>query len=167
MITLHCTAKVLKRFGLEPNPEAMSPTSVLGNWYANLLNVEHQRHVLCVSERTFLPVIMPARQAEFPSELGRYLAEVLRALGIPEARIQGEVGQVSDYSICKTKSRQVLGVMNDFTQMAKYHLPDADPFDTSLWLGESPSKPLEYSSPDRETCKAFEVPTPLRLRSIP
>ena len=54
MVRLRCTLRVLKRFGLEPGPEAAASTTLLGDWYANLLNAGRSRWVLCVSERALL-----------------------------------------------------------------------------------------------------------------
>jgi hypothetical protein len=157
MIALHCTTKVLKRFRLDPVPEYPAPTTVLGNWYANLLNVGSQRHVLCLSERTFLPVILPARKSEFPSEIGAYLEPVLVALGVPQEQVRTEIQAVADYSIAKTQSRQVLGVMNDFAFIASHHLLHESQLETALRLAGTPSRPLAYSFPHIETCRAFGV----------
>ena len=57
MITFRCTKRVIERFRIEPVDDAPASTGILGDWYANLLNVGSQRLVLCVSERTLLPVI--------------------------------------------------------------------------------------------------------------
>jgi len=64
VITFRCTKRVVERFRLEPVEEAPASTGILGDWYANLLNVGSQRFVLCVSERTLLPVILPAPQCD-------------------------------------------------------------------------------------------------------
>ena len=37
MFTLRCTRKLLKRLGATPSSAAMAPSTVLGDWTANLL----------------------------------------------------------------------------------------------------------------------------------
>ena len=160
MITLRCTARVVVRFRLQVLDEPRSSTTVLGSWYANLLNFGRQRLVLCVSERTLLPVLVPARNSEFPGRLPHYVAVLLDHLGIPRASVVEEVGRMSPFEVGRTQDRRVLGVINDFGRMAPYHLPNASPLETSLWLAETPSGPLDYASPIRRTCEAFHVPAP-------
>src|SRR5882672_4044257 len=80
VITFRCTKRVVERFRLEPVEEAPASTGILGDWYANLLNVGSQRFVLCVSERTLLPVILPARRDSFPGRFGEHLRPLLEYL---------------------------------------------------------------------------------------
>ena len=80
MIILRLTRKLLGRVG-RPTAVAAPSTTVLGDWFAQLVFVGHQRYVLLVSEHSRLPVIMPGRDLKnlarnFPGAL----AEVLQAL---------------------------------------------------------------------------------------
>ena len=69
MFTLRCTRRLLERFG-EPAADVPAPTTVLGDWYANLLNVGRLRLVLCTSERTLLTVLVPAKDVSaLPDQL--------------------------------------------------------------------------------------------------
>jgi hypothetical protein len=77
MITFRCTKRVAERFRLQLDDGAPVSTGILGDWYANLLNIGRQRLVLCVSERTLLPVILPARKDSFPGQFGEHLRWVL------------------------------------------------------------------------------------------
>lgn len=111
MITLRCAAKTRQRFGLRADEVPPASTGRLGDWYANLLNIGSRRYVLCVSERTLLPVIVPARKAEFPPRFGDHLGRMLRVLEIPEDITAGEVEAAAEITIARTASRSVLGVM--------------------------------------------------------
>jgi hypothetical protein len=60
MFTLRCTARLLKRMKVAPLVACPEPTTHLGDWYANLIHVGRQQLVLAVSEKTLLPVVVPA-----------------------------------------------------------------------------------------------------------
>ncbi|GEM_PF-2377023 len=60
MFTLRCTKKLLTRLKVKPDPRPPPPTTKLGDWCADVLNMGRERLVLCVSELTLLPVIVPA-----------------------------------------------------------------------------------------------------------
>lgn len=157
MITFRCTAKTLKRFRLEPEDNPPEPCSVLGDWYVNLLNVGPQRLVLCVSEKSLLPVILPARKAEFPGNFPSYLHAVLCATNVPAELAAIEAESANEYTIARTDSRSVLGVMNDFANMAQYFLAHESPFEASLRLSETPCKPTDYDSPAMRTRELFST----------
>ena len=113
MTVFRCTQRVLRRFKLTAIEPETASTGVLGDLYANLLNFGPTRLVLCQSERSLLPVILPARNRDFPAEFGSALSRILLALGIPVQQVHAEVEATRDIQFAKTRSRQVLGVMND------------------------------------------------------
>jgi len=49
MFTLRCTRKLLRRIGATPSSEAIAPSTVLGDWTANLLYLWPQRLVLAMN----------------------------------------------------------------------------------------------------------------------
>ena len=150
MTVFRCTQRVLRRFKLTAIEPESASTRVLGDWYANLLNIAPTRLVLCQSERSLLPVILPARNKDFPAEFGSALRRVLQALVIPVQLVNAEVSATKDVQFAKTRSRQVLGVMNDFACGAQYlaHSPSEDPvLETCLKLAETPSRPIGMDSP--------------------
>jgi hypothetical protein len=156
MVRVRCTQRVLDRFGLKPSPASAPSTTLLGDWYANLLNAGRSRWVLCVSERTLLPVILPARKATFPSALPTSLRAVLEGLGDSPVDIDREVSEMERVEIDRTRSRRVLGVMNDFSLAAEIWLRDGvGPLAVALKVAETPSKPLNYDSPERVTRSLF------------
>lgn len=154
MITLRLTRKLLSRVG---PPVAMSTpsTTILGDWFAQLVFVGHQRYVLLVSEHSRLPVIMPGRDLKnlarnFPGAL----AEVLQALGVPGPVMEREVDASGEAVVAVTNSRSHLGTLNDFSQTLRYHLsdePHTDLAEVALWLSRTPVGPLGYDAPDRVT----------------
>jgi hypothetical protein len=156
MVRLRCTKRVLERFRLEPSAELSPSTTKLGDWYANLLNVGRRRWVLCVSERTLLPVLLPARKESFPGGLANAVGELLTALGVPLEMAHDEVREMQAIAVDRTRSRQVLGVMNDFSLSAELALRDGDsPLEVALQVAETPVKPLGYDCPRQLVIELF------------
>lgn len=161
MVVFRCTERVVTRFHLRRSDDAPASDGLLGDWYANLLNVDHARLVLCVSARALLPVLVPARQSEFPGRFSEHLTHVLEQLGVRRDLIEREARLAQTVLFARTRSRQVLGVMNDFGAMAAILLQDDYPFqglsllDASLKLAEAPSKPIQHDSPGRVTQALF------------
>ena len=152
MLVLRCTQKLLRRIG-GPVTDVPASTTALGDWFVQPVNVGHQRLVLFVSEPSRLPVVAPARdvknlQVWFPD----YLRDVLLGFGVPPADVWRELQESRDTVIASTNSRSVLGSVNDFAQMMKWRVsdrPDLDYTGISLWLADSPCKPLGYDRPMR------------------
>lgn len=148
MFTLRCTRKLLTRLKVKPEPRPPPSTTKLGDWYADTLNLGRERLVLCVSELTLLPVVVPAIGAgiDLNAKLARGLRETLEALGAPTAAIDAEVNQLLDVTIAKTASRVVLGSMNDFQFMVRHirnQLPTASLRDLGLELARTPCSPID------------------------
>lgn len=159
MTVFRCTQRVVQRFGLSPVDDGVTSSGVLGDWYANLFNVHRSRWVLCQSERSLLPIILPARKEVFPAKFAAALRTVLRELGVGGASIDREVAAARDVAFAKAKSRQVLGAMNDFAYNARVYFSFAqseDPaLEVCLKLAEMPSRPIGFESPDRFTLSLF------------
>jgi hypothetical protein len=160
MFTLRCTAKLLKRLRVEPAATRTPPSTRLDDWYANLLFTRPAHLVLCVSERTLLPVLIPARNiGALAPRLREGVADVLRALELPENAIQEEQEAMAPAILGKTASRQVLGSMNDFvTILEAYRDPTDSPpalLNLALWLAGTPCSPLRMNCPGDETIRLF------------
>ena len=153
MVVFRCTRRLAKRFNLRLTDDVSPPASVLGDWYANLLNVGHSRLVLCLSERSLLPVLLPARKREFPERFSDYLIPVLEHLGLPRGIVESEARLSREALLAPTRSRRILGALNDFAANAVFLLRDAvppcSPFEAALRLSEMPSKPLDFGCPNR------------------
>jgi hypothetical protein len=135
----------------------------LGDWYANLLFTRPIRLVLCVSEKTLLPVLLPARDlAGIGKRIAPAVAEMLRAIGIPEKEITSETSAMEPVVFARTASKRVLGTMNNFAYMLGFHLEGGDtPFEASLRLAQTPCTPALFF-PDKATRTLFGVPEPPR-----
>ena len=117
MFTLRCTARLRKRLVTTEETASAPPSTTLGDWYAHLLFTRPQL-VLCVSDRTLLHVLVPARDGSFlVRRLREGVGQMLRALGVGEAAAAEEENAMLDAVIGKTMSRQVVGSLNDFASV--------------------------------------------------
>jgi hypothetical protein len=161
MLVFRCTKRLIARLGLETMSDPAPSTGRLGDWYANTLNVGRARYVICLSERTLLPVILPARKAEFPEHFPAALAYVLERVGIERANVEREVNASNPVIIATTVSRVLLGSLNDFACNAEAHFQHPArasapaPLEVAIALARMSSKPIGYSSPDRVTRELF------------
>lgn len=160
MVVLRCTQKLLRRLHKSHASDTQSSSTLLGDWYANVLFVDRRPLVLAVSSRTLLPVLIPARD---PDTLGPRLCEglglVLASLGIPDALIREEQRHMAEVVFDKTVSRQILGTMNDFDRMLDI-APGESLTSAALQLAQAPCSPIGMESPDRATAKLFGQPVP-------
>jgi hypothetical protein len=157
VFSIRCTKKLLDRMRADPEPNPPAPSTVLGDWYANVLRVGKQQFILCVSEKTLLPVLVRAVATKLlPRRLPEAAFDVLKRLGIPWSAIDREMREMQDAVVARTASRSVLGMMNDFSFAAPYRLAEgASLVEVALWLAETPCSPIGMNSPERETQTAF------------
>ena len=150
VFTLRCTGKLLRRLGASPPAGVEEPTTVLGDWYATLIHAPRLQVVLVVSERTLLPVVVPAREGR--TLLPRFrvaLAAMLIKLDVRPSVVEREMHAMDSAAVGKTRSRTVLGSMNDFIRMSKGHpWPPRSLEDLSLELACAPCGPIGMRSPD-------------------
>lgn len=169
--TIRVTAKLAKRINEPLITEPSSSTGLLGDWYANLLYIDRQQIILAVSEKTLLPLLIPAKDAKlFPQRLRESLAESLSTLNIPKEKIEKELAEMSTWTFAKTASRQVLGSMNDFANALTFYVGSGETLQKlQTRLGETPCSPIGMSSPIDSTCKLFGVnpPRPSWLKAVP
>jgi hypothetical protein len=150
-----------KRLKVEPEAVAMEPSTLLGDWYANLVHVGRQQLVLAVSESTLLPaVVLAAPNTTVVPRLRLALRHLLALLGVPRDTIEREVAAMAEVTYAKTASKQVLGVMVDFARLLPHFLNGGDSLlGASMRLARTPCSPLykTHTSPDRATAAAFGV----------
>jgi hypothetical protein len=157
MFTLRCTARLRKRLGTTEETASTPPSTKLGDWYGHLLFTRPQL-VLCVSDRTLLPVLIGARDGRLlVPRLREAVGQMLRALGVAEAAVVAEDGAMRDALIGKTMSRQILGSLNDFVTMLDSYRGAGTLLDVSLRLAETPCGPLQMNSPREETIQTFAL----------
>jgi hypothetical protein len=159
VFTLRCTSRLIKRLGPSLSTSSIEPTTRLGDWYANLIHVGRLQLVLGVSERTLLPVVVPAAPiSALVPRLRVGLAQVLGALRIPKEDIAMEDAAMESVAYGKTANRQVTGIMVDFARTLEFHVDDTPSLlHLSLRLAETPCSPLFETtvSPDATTVALF------------
>jgi hypothetical protein len=161
MVVLRCTQKLLLRLKQAGDLPDVESTTRLGDWYGNFLRLGHRQYVLFVSERSRLPVIIPARDMR---RLGIVLPDavcgVLNAVGVSATDIAEERGRMSEIAFGRTRNRSILGTMNDFAFMAQQgnlHRPDTkSPEELVRFLAQTPILPLDGARPIDLTLAAFE-----------
>lgn len=144
VVIVRATKKLLRLVGpptVEPDERG---TTLLGSWYATVL-FWRLRVVLLVNEATLLPVLMPlAPAATVPERVAEQVATVLAGHHTPAGIIDRELGQMRDCRLGTTVNRSVIGVMNEFTNLASvYRDHDADQslLDLALRLATTPVQP--------------------------
>jgi len=81
MLVLRCTQKLLARLKQADNLADVESTTRLGDWYGNILQLGRRQHLLFISERSRLPVVIPIRDGKrlasvFPDAVCEVLAHV-------------------------------------------------------------------------------------------
>nr|WP_221377013.1 hypothetical protein [Actinoplanes polyasparticus] len=156
MLIVRATKKLRQRLGSATPYDGESSTTLLGEWYANLLPWRPQQLILLVNEETLLPVLMPlALGATVPARIGPEIAAALAAHRAPAAVIEGELRQMRDCRFGPTANRSVVGIMNEFAYLAdvyRHSDPGRSLAELGLKLAETPCSPLyrRHVRPDRE-----------------
>jgi len=160
MITLRCTQKLLRRISKPVSGAHEQPTTLLGDWYASILFSKPQQLVLCISERTLLPVVIPAKEIYTLSN--RFVVavhEVLTAIGVDPLLANQERTQMQDLQFGRTNNKRILGSLNDLIFHLQYYLL-ADPAESllqlSIRLGTIICKPIGYNSPKNANLALFK-----------
>jgi hypothetical protein len=153
VFTLRCTRSLLRRLKVSPDPSPPATTNGLGDWYANLLYTKPQQLVLCVSQRTLLPVVVIAKGSEpVAVRLAAGVAKTLQSIGIPGPAVDAELAAMADATISTTASRQVLGSMNDLASLLEAYLAHGDTLvQAALRLAEAPCSPIGMNCPREAT----------------
>jgi hypothetical protein len=175
MVTIRCTRKLLKRLGGQPSkaashkppvqvpfaqvPFAQEPaasTTLLGDWYANVVSLPFRGKsvAMFVNASTLLTVLIPGRGAQrlLPVFRERTLA-LLQKIGLPKGCIEKEAREMADLQLARTKSRSVLGSMNDMAlsiQLLAERQASAEEVDwdaAEMRFAEWMHGPLEYRYP--------------------
>lgn len=168
MLTLRCTQKLLTRLKVRPEAKPPASTTKLGDWYANTFNLGRERFVLCVSEPTLLPVVVPAAGADLASKLKVGLRETLEALSLPKAIIDPELAEMDEVTFAKTANRVVLGSMNEFQFTIDFiRKPKMSRLEMGLQLANLIWGAIDYAKPGEAAGAALSRPSPAKLRSVP
>ena len=159
MFTLRCTQKLLRRGLTETAAADAQTTTVLGDWYANVVVARPSHLVVCVSERTLLPIVVVAREPKLlPQRLAQSLLPMLQALEIEPPAIERELSAMQSWQVGRTASKSVLGSLNEFVFFLQHSLrasSERSLLEHALYLAQVPMKAAEHSSPDRATSALF------------
>src|SRR6185295_338552 len=115
MITLQLTHKLHKLLDIDLTEQLKPTTSKLGDWYANLVPTYAGDLIVVANERTLLSVAIPIWESSLLLLLFRLrVGNLLGMIGIQPKAIDDELRHYSQIQFGKTRSRSVLGSMNDF-----------------------------------------------------
>jgi hypothetical protein len=154
MFTIHCTAKLLATLKVAP-ASPTQPTTRLGNWYANHLAGPRSR-IVCISERTHLPVIIErCSAAHLPRALADGLAVPLSELGVPAGLIEQERFAMAQASWAKTQSAVLRGVLTEQAFMAASLLEDGGHLPTADLTRQVARNIVKLQFPSERTREAF------------
>src|SRR5713101_8952365 len=97
MVVLRCTQKLLGRLKQVDALPPVESTTRLGDWYGNTLRIGRRQHLLFISERSRLAVVLPIRAvkrlgAVFPDAV----CERLAIVGVAAADIADERARMSE-----------------------------------------------------------------------
>jgi hypothetical protein len=161
MVVLRCTHKLLARLKETDNLTAVESTTRLGDWYGNVLQLGRRQHLLFISERSRLPVIIPVREArDLATVFPDAVCEVLDLVGVPAIDIADERARISEVGFGRTRNRSLLGTMTDYTLMAQHvdarrAEPEA-PEELMRFLAQTPILALKGARPIELTMDAFQ-----------
>ena len=161
MVVLRCTQKLLVRLKQIDGLSPVESTTRLGDWYGNVLQIGRRQHLLFISERSRLPVVIPIREAKqlgtvFPDAV----CERLAIVGVAAEDIADERAQMLEIAFGRTRNRSLLGTLNDFAFMAqsvdaRRTEPDS-PEELMRFLSQTPILPLDGASPIELTRAVFQ-----------
>ena len=160
MVVLRCTQKLLVRLKQVGNLPPVESSTRLGDWYGNILRIGRRQHLLFISERSRLPVVIPIGEVKrlgtvFPDAV----CERLSLVGVAAADIANERTRMSELAFGRSKNRSLLGTLNDFAFMAQSgdarRTEPESPEELMRFLSQTPILPLDGASPSDLTRAVF------------
>ena len=160
MVVLRCTQKLLVRLKQVGDLPPVESTTRLGDWYGNILRIGRRQHLLFISERSRLPVVIPIREGKRLAEVfPDAVCEVLGRIRVAAADIAEERSRMSEIVFGRTRNRSLLGTLNDFAFMAQVgsaRRPEPEtPEELMRFLAQTPILPLDGASPIELTRAVF------------
>lgn len=136
-----------------PAPGPITTTTLLGDWYADLLANGSRRLVLCTSETSLLTVILPAEQLNtgLRVALGQAVGELLSRIGADAAAVAAEMAEMAEMGVAPTERTSVVESMTEFVQIldASSHFSSpASLVEVGLFLSKTPCGLLNYDRPE-------------------
>ena len=127
MITLRSTARAAQALGLQFADDPPPGSSPLGDWYVNLIPTAAGGLFLFMNEQTLLMVVVPRGEPRILHTFVARVGNLLSMIGVPNTRIEMEIEHFSEARIGKTRSRSLLGVMNDLAFRCAAEIDRASP----------------------------------------
>ncbi len=154
MITLRLTHKLQKLLEIDLTEPLKPTTSKLGDWYANLVPTYAGDLIIFVNEKTLLSVAIPIWESDNLFLLFRLrIGNLLGMIGIQSKAIDHELRHYSHIQFDKTRSRSVLGSMNDIAFQYQIIAEEAENkanlslSNAESQLSQMPCKPIAYRTP--------------------
>jgi hypothetical protein len=160
MVVLRCTQKLLVRLKQAGDLPTVESTTRLGDWYGNILRIGRHQHLVFISERSRLPVVLPITELKrlsvvFPGAV----CERLAIVGVISEDITDERARMSEIAFGRTRNRSLLGTLNDFAFMAQQgnvnRVEPESPEELMRFLSQTPILPLDGASPIELTRAVF------------
>lgn len=167
MLTLRCTAKMLKKFSSKGDPKPLASSNALGDWFGNLFKIGRKEYFLFTNSRSLISIVTSAHSQIPLSEFVPHLYELLVGYGVTEKRVDTELKTMSPITLVKTNDRSVLGSMNDFIRHLRFKGeevgsefdPTSPDIHHALW--ELPMGALDYNCPVDVALNILEGRDPL------
>ena len=167
MPLIRCTRKLVAEIGTQvASPAGQGEAAILGDWYANLLQIGRRKCVIFTSERTLLTFVVIAlnRDAirDYATLFRRGLRQVLESEGFAPGDVDRALDGYEDLTIAPTTDRSVLGSLNDLARLAAAHVQSVggllgcDLAVINHELNLTPMKRLGMASPLATTRRVFE-----------
>jgi len=153
MIHLRCTSKLLRRLRVSPQVGAMAPDGRLGDWTAHVFALARVPIVLCVNDRTRLPVLLPLKESRTLVRRFRLAAaRAIHRLAPESAVLYEELAALEEITVAWTANRSVLGTINEFVKDCQYwryphRATVADLLELEAHLSGTLCGPLDYRTP--------------------
>lgn len=159
MVVFRCTRTLLDRLPAARVETSVSSTTALGDWYFKVLFTKPQWLLLGVSERSRLPIVLPARDlAGMAVRFHDALARVLEDLAVSSEAVAAELRAMNDVAFGKTVDRRVIGSLNEFAHAVRWAIHDGEAESLhalSLRLAQTPILPL-HDFPDQMSRRLLE-----------
>jgi hypothetical protein len=142
MYTARCTNEVLQALHLPAAAQDQPPSTALGDWYVDFINMRDHRLVLFVSDRSLLSVVVPVKTLK--TALDRHIASLHNLLGdlaVPRAIIQAELDEMGERALGKSQSSSVFASMRELATNVRRILTEAhhaSPLEVSRELARTP-----------------------------
>jgi hypothetical protein len=153
---IHCTKKLMRELDVSSSESmATEPLSgVLGPWHANLIRIERRKCLLLTNDRTLYSILIPGVKKKdldiFRELFALHLKMNLEKEGFGPADVCKALEEYGEIAIAPTKSRSVLGSMNDLADQADFlvgragGLDKADMLTVNMMLNRIPMGAIKY-----------------------